>query len=451
MNPSSALRYLICFLCFSSVAFAQDSVPEPQSDSIGDEPTLPAPPAEVTLGKQDYKESWQQAGVTTELGNRLRNHVLRLGPDNQLQGRIGVIEQATGKLTPMTGGQVVFIQNGVVRATVIPDATGLLRTTELGPGVYSMIGCGRTEFVASSVNILPVNPNVVKFTKVTQEDVSLLSFNTAAVPASDYGAVRSLLKTYLPATAGATLVDGTEAPEAMQTGDPANSTEGTEIRHHIVRLTEDGRLHGRVRHLQNGSGLDLKIKRLNMFLVKDNKFAHQVPVNPKGLFAFTGVRPGVYSLVAAGTDGFLAMGIDVLSPKRLDSTVPKQPLEAEPRTEVSAKLQIEQLQLDVPLCAPCNFNQVNVQQHAGCVTYVPSAPLVASAAPIEAAPAMIGYGGGGFPVGGGGFGGGFGGGAGAAGSGLGGILLATGLGVGATALLDDDDDSRRTVSSPASP
>ena len=161
--------------------------------------------------------------------------------------------------------------------------------------------------------------------------------------------------------------------------------------------------------------------------------------------SFKDMQPGVYSLVGAGRDGFLAFSVDVLGALQDQATVPYESAAARSRaagmTPVAYRPIQDGLQIDAGLAPPSDFNQQNVNQVTDGFLDDDGNPVADGTAP-DAPPAGGGAGGGGGGLGGGG------GGAGGGGGGLGGLLLGAAAGAGAAAAFDNGD-SNNGQSSPS--
>ena len=439
----------VAYICLASgLVFAQDQAPlsvPPPPPTLLDQ--ISQSPAEYTQQMNDYKSDWRQAGPAG-LGDQLRSHVVRLDKTDALTGKLAVIKGQPGRLSPIQSVKIRFVQNGEVKAETTPGLDGTFRVKNLEEGVYSMIAAGSGGFLAWSVNVQPKNEDIARMPKLmrakylAQEVKDSLDVEAAAVPPANFVPLRQLLQQYLPSEDSTLYLDGNDIPEGMQE-DPQDAAQGTQLKHHQVMLTSEGKLLGRIRRLQPNSGRDLKIRQLNVFLLQGDRIVDQEEVSPNGTFAFEDVQAGVFSLVAAGTDGFLAFSIDVVN-------------QEEPATETAsrngvlpvkfAKAQAA-LQIDVALCSPMDFNQQNlnrltdnfVPQNNEAIANAGPAPAPAAGMPAAGAPAGGGFGGGGSGFGGGG-----------AGGGLGGVLLGGAIGAGIGAVINDDDGVRQQAS-PASP
>lgn len=257
--------------------------------------------------------------------DQLRSQVVRLDENNELQGKVNVIDTVTGQLSAIQKIRIRFVRRGVVKALVTPGPDGTFTARNLEPGMYSMIAAGDDGFLAWAVNIQPRLKDVAKMPKwkrvryLMQEASDSLDIDSAAVPPSNFDPLKSLLRTYLPKDDSVLSLDKPGDGDDVQ----PSTLPGSQLKHHQIQLTDDGRLLGRIRRLDASGGRSLRIRQLNVFLLRDNQIVSQEPVSPNGTFAFTELAPNVYSLVAAGRDGFVAFSIDVVAPAATQATVTK--------------------------------------------------------------------------------------------------------------------------------
>lgn len=416
-------------------------------------PTVPpAAPEEIQLNRGDYKADWRQAGADQDgLGQKLRSHIVRLDEDNSVRGRIAVIESGTGSLTSVSKVRIRFVRKGEVKATVTPSADGSFKVRGLKPGVYSMIAAGDDAFLAWSVNVQPKESDLAKMPEplrvryLKQEAKSQVDVKAAAVPPANFVPLKTLLNGYLPSASSFLYLDGNDIPDGMTQTPPADARLGTNLMHHQVRLSRDGKLHGRIRRLQPDSGLDLRIRQLNVFLLRNNEQVAQEEVAPNGTFAFADLRPGVYSMVAAGRDGFLAFSIDVLNTRQTEAN--ENQIQTTSLRSKNIATQPSEFAIDVAAVPPEDLNAANVNQmtddfpadaNVGPIANAGPAPAPAPGGNFGPAPAGASM----APVGGSTV-------APAAGGGLGSILTTVGAGIGAASLIDDDDGRRQ--GSPSDP
>jgi len=82
------------------------------------------------------------------------------------------------------------------------------------------------------------------------------------------------------------------------------------IRSHWVRPNADGDVSGRISALELKSSIPLD--QLQVSLVKDGNKLYTGQTDSEGMFTFSDVAPDIYTLIAAGKNGFMAYGIEVV-------------------------------------------------------------------------------------------------------------------------------------------
>jgi hypothetical protein len=356
-----------------------------------------------------------------------RTHRVQLN-NGSISGAIQALGSA-GTIHNLTDVRVSFFQNGTMVTQVAPGPDGVF-TASLGPGFYTLAAYGPTGYAAFGVDIVDpaVQVRSASVEKVAAESSLNLQVETLAVPSVDYATVYRLARAH---TGGA--FPGphpSRGPSETLPDLPAeNALPQTSIKHHTVNLEADGSLLGRVKRINPLTGDVVRVYSMSAFLIRSGTVVRQTAIAEDGALKFTGVSPGTYTFVTAGSEGFSAISV-VVAPH-------------------------------VGTAAASAVRPVSFQADGGPLTVTPGAatdtgPATDPLAPPGEGPGEdpgafaeppLGGGGGGF---GGGSGGGFGGGgAGGGGLGIGGLLGLAGIGLGAAALLDDDDDNGPV--SPAGP
>ncbi len=268
------------------------------------------------------------AAPRDEFGEQTRSHRVQLSSDGLLPGTISVVDRTTGSLVPAVELNVLFMQNGEIKSTVKPGVAGVFQAKGLAPGIYSVIASGKSGFLAFGLEVQAAEaPPVLKRGErgetrpvKFQEVEAQLAINALAVPLSDVSTVVKLVNSYVPAAAKVeaptqlleekdllTTEQLQDVPEAPQ--DQVGKPEAQ----HSVALQPDGKLIGRMRRMHPQSGKPVRFRRLNVFLVQGDSVVSQSPVTEAGLFEFKKLRPGDFSVVAAGPEGFSAFAIRVVA------------------------------------------------------------------------------------------------------------------------------------------
>jgi hypothetical protein len=449
------------------------------------------------LRRDDYQESWRQVGPGADgLGQRLRSHRVRLNADGVLEGKLSAFDPASGDFLALRKAAVNFLRGDSVAQRAEPDESGVFTVRGLEPSVYSLVAAGEDGFLAYTIQVMgpaaagpggrAAATGSSRFRPVMLQEVeAVLTVDSLAVPPTSFNALKRLIRLYIPemaptaelieppaeeipAEARAFETDQDNAAEKVVPPgglpDDAAPEAATTIRQHTVHLQPDGRLIGRVRRIHQESGRPLRVRRLNVFMIQDDKVVGQSNVNELGMFEFPDFKPGFYSLVAAGMEGFAAFGIQVEA-----AEMGRAAAIGRRGTFRTAAVNLapapEGLALDLGLLGPEQFGQlwVILRRDFGMGPPIPpfddrragASPMM----PFGSTGGFPGAGGPGLGLGGGGGGAGYG-----MGSGLWGLLGAGAAAAGLSALSDnggddggsdgngdDDDDDDGEPPPPASP
>ncbi len=362
----------------------------------------------------------------SSLSRVARTHRIQLN-NGAISGAIQEIGPA-GMVRNLTDVRVSFFQNGGLVTQVAPGFDGVFNAS-LAPGVYTLVAYGPSGYAAYGLQVVD-STAAIRSASFAAESQLNLQVETLAVPPVDYATVYRLARTYVSGGVPGPVPTRADGPSDVLPDLPTETAlPQTNIKHHTVRLEADGSLLGRLKRIHPQTGDVLRVHALNAFLVRNGAVVHQAPVAEDGSLKFSAVAPGVYSFVTAGAEGFSAFSV-IVSPA-------------------------------IATANSGNVIAVSMQDGDSPLTGTPAPPsdIIPATDPLaptgddlgDAFPPIgdvpPGAGGGGF---GGGSGGGFGGGgAGGGGLGLGGLLGLAGIGLGAAALADNDDNKKAV--SPAGP
>jgi len=202
---------------------------------------------------------------------------------------------------------------------------------------------------------------------------------------------------------------------------------------HEMSLGSDGNLPGNLRVFdESGSLVPAAVK---LYFLQSGQVVSQATPNDAGDFQAVGLRSGTYSVVAAGSSGFGALGLRVLPPPNRPeppraNTIGRIREVSQPRPGTGIPLNIS----IIPSIDVMSAFGIARAQNAGGLGALPGAPGAFGGPP--------GLGGGGVGGGGGG-GGGFG--------GAGGLLALGGAAAAGLALANNDDDDQPTNTSGQTP
>ncbi|MEZ6059845.1 MAG: hypothetical protein R3C19_05740 [Planctomycetaceae bacterium] len=365
----------------------------------------------------------------------------------RLSGRISTISDG-GVLSPASGVSVSIAPgNGTGMVTASTDAEGVFALGEVGTGAYTLTANSSqgllTYGVVISGNALAEresnDPLIPVSLDLNSQDIQL---NSTLVPAVDVPAVKAIVGRALGVMSASN--EQSDETAAIPVSQPvlATSDQPTAYAHEQVQLNANGSLDGVVRLIDPVSLQIVPVNDLRVHLVSEGVEGSSARVNRDGSFTIPNVLPGIYAMVAAGTDGIAASGIDVVGNfadlERSSEFIPTSTKIA----AAGASTAIIKGQGGAA-GAGIGVGSGNGGDGGAGVPGGPGGP----GGPFPTGPAPFvggGFPGGGFPGGGGGFaggGGGFGGGGGL------GALLGIGAAAGIAAAIADNNNDR----TPASP
>ncbi len=288
-----------------------------------------------------------------DLEKSLRSYRVRLRADGRLPGRINIVDPDTGEPAFARDLTIAFVQHGQVVTEVHPGIDGAFEAEGVAPGVYSLVGHGPEGYIAYGLEVLPaeltvdnrsaIEMSLVAFQEIQQE----IQIDSLAIPPVDGPTVLQLAREHLPpevisgSTGGSVshvepsmqfaneiyqvnqvVEDDGSEPEtpdfAPQSPEPPDAPSAS-LRQNKIRLSADGTLTGRMRSLNARTGELVRFRRLNIFLVRDNRVVAQAPVSPLGVFTIPQLGVGRYSFAAAGTEGFAAFSIHTVTEDLADA------------------------------------------------------------------------------------------------------------------------------------
>ncbi len=228
----------------------------------------------------------------------------------------GLEGSVAGAMAGDTAGMQIFaLKDGNVIGESRADSAGNFRLENLRPGNYALIGYSPWSFFGWGFNAVEFRngmshlPRRIATRAVAARDnkllvSELLQENSPAVRFRSYGEY--------PIGQDADSLAAWFGWEGLTRFD-VSATPATTIFSRQIRLGPGGKLVGRVHQINHRDGRPVEIERTSMLLAAGGRVLGETRCNRRGVFAFAGIRPGRYNLVAVGTDGFAAMGVDVSS------------------------------------------------------------------------------------------------------------------------------------------
>jgi len=324
------LATAIAFLTVACLPAQVDLDETPETDAlsrpIADLPDNSNPTATGAVG------DWR--GLTNEFN---RSHWVRLTADGKLNGRVLSIDQDTSRAIGATSLEVEVFQNGEsMGKPTKTNPDGSFTIEGLQPGVYAMIARGDSGFLAYGLQLLPslrvAGRDNVRLIQAP-EAKSTLEIRSAAVPPT-FKQLKKILDAKYPemrshnvpreayqeflnksvasgpddavAKAATEKYDGNDEL-AVNRERMTTDVAATSMSVHTVYLTDDNFLHGRLYGIDAGTGRPRNVNRTTVYIIRKDRLVSSVELDKKGFFKVAIRRPAVYSLIAAGEDGFGAI------------------------------------------------------------------------------------------------------------------------------------------------
>ena len=288
--------------------------------------------------------------------------------DGNINGRISALDSSqdsasesavqpeNAEASPMDYLTVALVAQVEEVAKAKTDEKGRFELAGVEPGVYTLVGYGKRGFLAHSVHVLPRlepdeeidldldartngrSPQIVQQRRawyVSHFDLPVdtvvaeeLQIDVAAL-AHGFTSLKKISDDHLCKPATFSILEDLEDQEIF--------TADGEILTDLVDLPADeddlkpmadenlangglqfslspaGHLHGRLQPIETPGGRPAKVPNMHLFLIQDDVEILQVDAEESGEFCIKDVEPGVYSLVAAGQNGFAAMSLELVA------------------------------------------------------------------------------------------------------------------------------------------
>ncbi len=261
------------------------------------------------------------------LSDTLRAHWITTNDDGDLTGRISAIEPSQSVTVPIEKLDVSLLKKGEKISKSTTDDEGKFLLEDVQPGVYTLVASGQNGFLAYGVNVLPKlevfdalerntqldprekNAFYVSHFELPQDAVVAeeLQIDAAAVP-PEFSTLQRISQNFLPSATAMNI--SRDLDDAKAIGKASEVKGGFKY-----PLSDNGSLAGRIQPIATDDGEPAKLSDMNIFLIQDDVEAARVTVEENGKFEIEDVDPGVYSLIAAGEDGFAALSIELVKAK----------------------------------------------------------------------------------------------------------------------------------------
>lgn len=282
--------------------------PLTQDDDEDDQlPQLPQQSVEVN----EDRSGWDAAGtgkVEGRLSETLRANWVMVDANGLLRGTVIGFE---GKA--VTDVVVKLIRNGQVINSTAVNAQGQFSFNNVQQGTYGLVGFGEEHFFAFGFDAIRNSNNpkanaarsitVMAGPNATTINTDWISFFGPKVKYRVYGRFLSKEGSDDPARLYGT--------EGLSVHYPA-AVPSTTIQSHAVTALSDGRLIGRVHQIDSLNGRPVDVRNTRVLLLKDDDIYAATSTDNYGVFEYTDIEAGFYTIVAAGDDGLAAIGLEVV-------------------------------------------------------------------------------------------------------------------------------------------
>jgi hypothetical protein len=299
----------------------EGEVQQDLDDQDGGLPGLGADRPQQSFVVREDRAGWRAAGTGLakgRLSDKLRANWVMVDSNGLLRGTvIGFNSAPVGDVT------VNLIQDGQVVNTTRVNDQGQFSFNNVQQGTYGLVGFGSESFFAFGFDairnsdnpraIAPQSLTVMAAPNQTNINTDWIAFFGPKVKYRVYGVFESREGTEDPERLYGTDGISTHYPEAFPS---------TSIQSHAVTTLSDGRLIGRVHQIDSINGRPVDVRNTRVMLLRNNDVYAATSTDNFGVFAFTRIEPGYYSLVAAGDDGVAAIGLEVVNAAGADPAVP---------------------------------------------------------------------------------------------------------------------------------
>ncbi|MFN9720856.1 MAG: hypothetical protein ACK58L_19345 [Planctomycetota bacterium] len=231
-----------------------------------------------------------------------RDQTIVLGAAGEFSGRLIALG---GGDAPAIGYTVKVLQGGEVKGTAVTNEEGKFEITGVTPGVGGLLA-----FNADGLLILGCRFAGPEGDVVAQE--AELDLNSAVVMNADVTLARQMIASALSQYGSGELRFTEEASAEDDQFKFGQGEKSTSLFAQPVKLENDGSLKGEVNILDERTGRHREIKNMTVSFLRDGQVVHSAEVNHNGEFSATGLLPGLYSVIGAGSDGVFAIGVEVL-------------------------------------------------------------------------------------------------------------------------------------------
>jgi hypothetical protein len=290
----------------------QLSPPTPGLESILNQNPEEAADAAFPLDSEikkvnDSVAGWNSAegGRAFNIGETLRRSWVMLDSEGKLRGQI------MGTEFDHTKTEVYFVREGIMIEELTANAKGEFLAYGLEEGVYTVLVANDGRYAVNCLLVLENN----------QMGGPPSSFN---VPMSD-PSPRTVFEQVVSRATKVSFRNFGEFAFEEGTEDPArlfglkgirehrpSAIDATTLGNNQVQLTDDGQLIGRLRAVDHLNGRPVDLTVTEVMLIANDEKVDSTQTNRFGVFTFSGIKPGYYTLFASGKDGIVVTSFELM-------------------------------------------------------------------------------------------------------------------------------------------
>ncbi len=251
---------------------------------------------------------WYEAGSGTNgerIGTQIRASWVMINETDSIQGQV---VGNTGDIS------IFLLRNGFVVAQSKTNDIGSFRLEGLTPGPYAIAGYSPDVFFVYGFLAIKHRPAASGFpNRLNIQAVSGAENNLLIGKIIKDNAPRVNFRAYGQYDIG----EGAEDPpeyfgwQGLETFDqpvlPANS-----IQAQPISLLSDGRLIGRVHQIDNKTGRPVEVFDTRIIVIQGGQIVAETQTDSLGVFEISGLSGGNYGIIAVGSDGLAALGIEIV-------------------------------------------------------------------------------------------------------------------------------------------
>jgi len=313
---------------------------------------------------------WNEAGQEADrVGSRIRSNWVMIGPTGEITGTVD-----SGSPADIGGMRIFALRDGIVVGQTTIDNFGDFRVGGMTEGSITIVGYSPNAFFAYRFN-------AVEYRLGTPYMIRHIT--TTTIAADNKKVVGKLIQENSPRVRFRSYGNYTFGEDDVSRAShfgwqglakfDVESVPATTIQARPITMLTNGRFRGRVHQTHNLSGRPVPIVQTEIKLIQNGRVVAETRCDRLGIFEFSGLASGNYGLVGVGSDGFAAIGIQLVSSRNLE-VIPNRDTNTNATTTTyrtvavskTSKSNLEGNTVDLTLVQPESIGWINSyinQQH----------------------------------------------------------------------------------------